>query len=175
MRRLSFKPGAMPPQPPDPGIQPVLSLSSTASLTTERRRPAAHKWTGPVWLAVYLAVVSAPMIALLVGRPLAGVGFWWDLAMGLGLAGLSIMGVQFALTARIRPATAPFGADLVYVFHRCLTWIGFGLIGGHFGILYLAHGDALGSLDPRVAAWELTVARVALTDAPAVDRTVWSR
>lgn len=102
------------------------------------------------------------MVAVFASRPPVGVGFWWTLSMGVGLAGLSMMGIQFALTARIRKATSPFGADLVYVFHRYLALVGFGLVSAHFLILYVGYGEALGSLDPRVAAWELTVARVAL-------------
>ena len=127
-----------------------------------RRRAARHRWRGPVWLTVYLSLITAPIFAVVVTRPDGGVELWWDLAMNLGLAGLSVMMIQFALTARIRRATSPFGADLVYVFHRYLAWLGFGLIVSHFLILYIGYEDALGSLDPRIAAWELTVARLAL-------------
>lgn len=127
-----------------------------------RRWSERHVWTGPVWLIVYVTLVAAPMVTVLVGRMPAGVEFWWNLSMALGLAGLSMMGIQFALTARIRQATAPFGADLVYVFHRYLALIGLALVGGHFLILYVGYGQSLGSLDPRVAAWEMTAGRVAL-------------
>lgn len=99
-----------------------------------------------------MILAGAPMIAVFLGRTPAGVGLWWNFSMGLGLAGLSMMGIQFVLTARIRKATAPFGADLVYVFHRYLALIGFGLVASHFLVLYLLYGEALGSLDPRVAA-----------------------
>jgi len=102
------------------------------------------------------------MIAILIDRTPVGVAFWWDLSMGLGLAGLSMMGIQFALTARLRTVTAPFGADLVYVFHRYLALVGFAVLAAHFGVLYVFYSEALGSLDPRVAAWELTAGRVAL-------------
>lgn len=142
-----------------------MSLSTPPSRprTSEvaRRWSARHHWTAPAWLAVYIALVAAPIVTILIGRPPAGVAFWWNLSMALGLAALSMMGIQFALTARIRQATAPFGADLVYVFHRYLALIGFALVGGHFFILYVGYGQALGSLDPRVAAWEMTVGRIA--------------
>lgn len=134
----------------------------TSAQTAVRQRAERHVWTGPLWLTGYLALVAAPIVALMLGRPQAGVEFWWDFAMVLGLAALSVMGIQFALTARIPNATAPFGADLVYVFHRYLAWVGLGLSGSHFLVLYLLYGDNLGSLDPRVAAWELTAARIAL-------------
>jgi predicted ferric reductase len=109
-----------------------------------------------------MALVATPSLVVFIGRPASGVSFWWDFSMGLGLAGMSMIGIQFALTARLRRATAPFGADLVYVFHRYLALIGFALIFSHFAILWLFYNDALGSLDPRIAAWEMTSARVAL-------------
>lgn len=127
-----------------------------------RRRSTRHVWTAPGWLLAYVALVASPLVAVFLSRTPAGVGFWWSLSMGLGLAGLSMMGIQFALTARIRKATAPFGADLVYVFHRYLALTGFGLVLGHFLILYVGYGESLGSLDPRIAAWEMTAARIAL-------------
>lgn len=140
--------------------------SSLSTAPTEkdnvRRRAASHVWTAPLWLAVYLTLVAGPMIAPLLDGAPTGVEFGWNVSMALGLAGLSMMGLQFALTARIRAATAPFGTDLVYVFHRYLALIGFALVSLHFLILWLFYEDALGSLDPRVAAWELTVARIAL-------------
>lgn len=146
------------------GTPPPASSSSREIVRTgdARRRAANHVWTAPLWLLVYLTLVAGPMVAVLVDPGSRGVEFAWNVSMGLGLAGLSMMGVQFALTARIRLATAPFGADLVYVLHRYLALIGFGLVGLHFLILWLFYGEALGSLDPRVAAWELTVARIAL-------------
>jgi predicted ferric reductase len=142
---------------------PVSTSSAPVPQTNEVRRwTANHVWTGPLWVAVYLTLVTGPTIAVFLEPKPRGVEFGWNLSMALGLAGLSMMSIQFALTARIRAATAPFGADLVYVFHRYLALVGFALVGLHFLILWLFYGDALGSLDPRVAAWELTVARIAL-------------
>ena len=138
-------------------VRSARSRSSPARLSSAR-----HTWTGPAWLLAYVVLIAAPMAAIFVARKPLGVEFWWNFSMALGLAGLSMMGIQIALTARVRKATAPFGADLVYAFHRYLALIGFGLVAGHFLILYGFYGQALGSLDPRIAAWELTAARIAL-------------
>lgn len=147
-------PGVSLPRPP--------SSTSNARIGDARRAAENHVWAAPAWLAVYLTLAAGPMLAVFLAPAPRGVEFAWNLSMALGLAGLSMMSIQFALTARIRAATAPFGADLVYVFHRYLALIGFSLVGLHFLILWLFYSDALGSLDPRVAAWELTVARIAL-------------
>jgi predicted ferric reductase len=123
-------------------------------------------WSGRrelAWLVAYFVLVSLPLLILLSGEMPPPVEFWWDFAMGLGFAGLAVIGVQFALTARFRRLTSPFGIDVIYVFHSYLAWIGLGLVATHFAILWLFHREALGVLNPLEARWELTSGRVALT------------
>lgn len=130
--------------------------------------PAQRSRSGPhttrnalVWLAVYLAAVTVPLFALLPG-PAAGRGFTWDFAMALGYAGLAMFGVQFALTARFKRATAPFGIDIVYYFHRYLALAALAVVLGHYGILRATNPAALGSADPSVAPAYMSAGRVAL-------------
>ena len=113
------------------------------------------------WLAVYVLAVTVPLFALLPG-PAAGLGFSWDFPMALGYAGLAMLGVQFALTARFRRATAPFGIDIVYYFHRYLAVFALAVIVGHYGWLRLLHPDVLGSAHPARAPAYMTAGRVAL-------------
>lgn len=113
------------------------------------------KGRAALWIGVYLALVLLPLVVLLVGeRPRPG-GFWWDFSLALGYATLGMMGVQFALTARFKRATAPFGIDIIYYFHRHLAGGAFLLLLLHAGILAVRHPDALGSLDPRVMSGHL--------------------
>ncbi|HRQ64251.1 MAG TPA: ferredoxin reductase family protein [Xanthomonadaceae bacterium] len=114
------------------------------------------------WLLVYLALVFVPLLVLMTGDLPRGGGFWWDFSMLLGYAGLSMMGVQFALTARFRRATAPFGIDLIYYFHRYLAVIGFLLILLHVAIVAVVFPQVGGGLDPRSAPWYMTAGRVAV-------------
>jgi predicted ferric reductase len=116
-----------------------------------------------LWIAVYLALVAAPLAVLMIGEMPPSRGFWFDLSMALGFAGMAMMGIQFALTARFRRLTAPFGIDVIYLFHRYLAWIAFGLVLAHFAILWVRDEEALGTtIDPREAPWELTAGRAAL-------------
>jgi predicted ferric reductase len=85
-----------------------------------------------LWTLIYLLLVAAPLVLLLIGPMPAGAGFWWDFSMGLGFAGMAMMGVQFALTARFRRAAAPFGIDIIYYFHRLAAIVAFGLLLAHF-------------------------------------------
>jgi predicted ferric reductase len=114
------------------------------------------------WVFVYLLLVAAPLLVLLSGPMPAGAGFWWDFSMALGFAGMAMLGVQFALTARFRRAAAPFGLDIIYLFHRYAALIAFSLVLLHFLILRINHVETLGAIDPRVAPWYMTVGRGAL-------------
>ena len=67
-----------------------------------------------------------------------------------------MLGVQFALTARFRRATAPFGIDIVYYFHRYLAVFALVVIAGHYAMLRAMHPDVLGSADPSSAPAHMT-------------------
>jgi predicted ferric reductase len=114
------------------------------------------------WLAGYLALVFAPLLILLIGPVPPASGFWWDFSMALGFAGMALLGLQFLLTARFRRASAPFGIDIIYYFHRFLAVIGFTLIVTHFLILWIDYPAALGTSNPMVAPGYMTAGRAAL-------------
>jgi hypothetical protein len=61
---------------------------------------------------VYLALAVVPLFALRPDTTPPGTGFVRDFAMALGDAAPAMLDVQFALSARLRRATAPFGIDL---------------------------------------------------------------
>jgi predicted ferric reductase len=127
-----------------------------------RRLETALAVRATIWIALYLLLATAPLLVLLARDMPPGFAFWWDLAMALGFSGMGMLGIQFALTARFKRATSPFGIDIVYFFHRYLAWIALGLVASHFAILWFLYPQALGVLDPREARWELTAGRVAL-------------
>ena len=114
-----------------------------------------------LWLAAYLAAVTVPLFALLPG-PAAGRGFAWDFPIALGYAGLAMLGVQFALTARFRRATAPFGIDIVYYFHRYLAVCALAVVAAHYALLRVMHSEALGPASPVDAPAYMTAGRTAL-------------
>ncbi len=115
-----------------------------------------------IWIAIYLMLVSAPLAVLLAGDMPDGKSFLWDFSMALGFAGIAMIGVQFVLTSRFRRASAPFGLDIIYLFHRYLALVSVTLILSHFLILWFFYEDALGELNPLSARFELTLGRVAL-------------
>ncbi len=127
---------------------------------SEPRKDATPRQT-LVWLGLYLAAVTGPLFALLPGVA-AGSGFAWDFAMALGYAGLAMLGVQFALTARFKRATAPFGIDIVYYFHRYLALAALGIVLAHYALARWSVPGGFGPLDPREAPGHMTAGRIAI-------------
>lgn len=114
------------------------------------------------WICGYLILVLAPLFALLIGPVPPGSGFWWDFSMALGFTAMAMMGVQFLLTARFRRATAPFGIDIIYFFHRYLAILAITLIVLHYLIIRIHNPSALGSINPLQAPWYMSAGRIAL-------------
>lgn len=125
-------------------------------------RPGSHAIkparAGSAWILFYLGLILTPLLLLLLGPTPRGGGFGWDFALALGYSALAMMGVQFWLTARFKRATAPFGIDLIYYFHRYLASIAYALVLVHVAILLLGYPQALGSIDPRHAPAYMTLA-----------------
>lgn len=114
------------------------------------------------WLCCYLLLVLAPLFVLLLGTRTAGSGFWWDFSMALGFSAMSMMGIQFILTARFRRVTAPFGIDIIYFFHRYVAVLAIALVVIHYLVIQIKYPQALGNLNPLQAPWYMTAGRSAL-------------
>lgn len=82
--------------------------------------------------------------------------------MALGFTGMAMMGVQFLLTARFRRASAPFGIDIIYYFHRYLAIMAVTLIFLHYLIIRIENAEALGAINPLHAPWHMSAGRVSL-------------
>ncbi|WP_209427371.1 ferric reductase-like transmembrane domain-containing protein [Pararhodobacter sp. SW119] len=125
-------------------------------------RPWAVHLHAAAILSLGILAIGAPHVVLLSGNRVESGGFSWDFSMGLGFGALAMVTLQFAMTGRLRWLTHPFGADIVYLCHRYLSWGALALMLAHFGLLYVFHEPALGVLNPLEARWELTAGRVAL-------------
>lgn len=130
--------------------------SSRANGYTTRRMHAV------AWVVIYLFLAAFPLLALLIGPMPKGGGYAWDFAMALGFGGLAIMGLQFVLTARFRRATAPFGTDIIYYFHRWAAIGGVALLGVHYLVLRVSFASTLEPANPLSAPWHMTAGRVSL-------------
>ncbi|MDO5656920.1 MAG: ferric reductase-like transmembrane domain-containing protein [Paracoccus sp. (in: a-proteobacteria)] len=114
------------------------------------------------WISLAVFALALPFLVLMAGTRPAGGGWLRDFSIGLGFGALAMAGMQFALTARFRRMTYPYGADIIYQFHRWMAWGLIALVAGHWLILYIWFHDDLGELNPLTARWELTSGRVAM-------------
>jgi len=108
---------------------------------------------GIFWILVYLVLVSAPLVILLIGPVPEGREFWRELSVALGFAGLAMMALQFVLTARFKWLKAPYGADIVYHFHRQISFVAMVLILAHPLLLFVFSPDTLALLNLFSAPW----------------------
>ncbi len=115
--------------------------SASAALPPRRRR-----WRFPdpriasevvLWICVFFVVVAVPVVVAMM--PVEGVtkprGVWRDFASALGYVGVSMIGVLFVLSARIPRATAQFGIDVVFHFHRWIALLAIAVLLAHVGIV----------------------------------------
>ena len=121
-----------------------------------------HILYGIFWIGFYLALALTPLFALLAGPEIPGRGFWRELSVALGFAGLSMMGLQFFLTGRFRGITSPYGIDVVYHFHRAISLVAFIFLFLHPAILVLSVPATLGLLNPFSAPGWITGGSFAL-------------
>lgn len=108
------------------------------------------------WIALYLALVLAPLFIMLVEPRPPAAGFLWDFAIALGFSGATMMGIQFLLTARFKRATAPYGIDIIYYFHRALAVIGFLILVAHPALLVFENPGIADAIHLFEGPWYLT-------------------
>ncbi len=137
------------------------------------RQTTARLLKGALWIGIYLALVTAPLFVLLLVPVPPGRGFWREFAVALAFSSLAMMLLQFALTARFRRAKAPFGIDVVYLFHREISYVIFALILLHPIILFTATPVTLDELsDDFRAPWLGVVVTVPWRLAPATGALI---
>jgi len=117
--------------------------------------PLTHRYIvrGAFWVMVYLLLALAPLLIMLIGPVPEGRGFWRELSVALGFAGLAMMGLQFGITGRFRYITSPFGMDVIYHFHRQVSLVAFALVLAHPLILFVINPDTIRLLNLIEAPW----------------------
>jgi predicted ferric reductase len=83
---------------------------------------------GIAWLGILIGICVAPLVFALMSTNRAGLGFWTDFSVALGFVGLALMGVEFALVARVKIVAEPFGTDALVDFHRQIGYAGLAFV-----------------------------------------------
>jgi predicted ferric reductase len=131
---------------------------------------------GAFWLGLYALAVALPLIVLLISPVPQGREFLRELSVGFGFAGTSIMCVQFALTARFKRVQAPYGIDLVYHFHREITYVALALVILHPVLLIVVDVSNAALFNVISAPWRARFALIAtLALVVLVVSSVWRK
>ena len=83
---------------------------------------------GIAWVGILIGICVAPLVFALMSTDRAGQGFWTDFSVALGFVGLALMGIEFALVARVKPVAEPFGTDALIDFHRQIGYAGLAFV-----------------------------------------------
>ena len=129
-----------------------------------------------LWVALYALLAIFPLLLLLAAPAPWGGGLVEELASALGFLALSILAMQFLLTARFQWLAPPFGTDLVYFFHRHVTWVALLFAARHPVLLFGSSlRDALHYFWPLAAPWEIAAGTWALYALVALSLTSFLR
>jgi predicted ferric reductase len=117
---------------------------------------------GVFWIALYLVIVGAPVWLMLVPPVPSGRGFWLELSVGLGFAGLTQIAVQFVLIARFKRITAPYGIDVILQYHRSIAVVAVAAVLAHPVILVIDNPSRAALLNPFGGNWASRAAWVSV-------------
>lgn len=128
------------------------------------------------WIAAFVLLTVAPLLIILAGPRPAGRQFWRDFSVGLGFAGLSLMGMQSVPTARLRFLSDAFPMDTLYYFHHRISLISLALMVAHPLILILNNPHVLRLLNVFRAPTTAQAGVIALLAAAVLVYTsVWRK
>jgi predicted ferric reductase len=108
---------------------------------------------GILWVQLYLLVSVAPLVFALLGDTPDGRDVWTEFSVALGFVGLSMLGLQFVITARFGNVAAPYGMDVVIRFHRGISLVAFTFILAHPILLFVTDPTTLELLRFWDAPW----------------------
>ena len=129
---------------------------------------------GIAWLGIFLGICVAPLVFALMSTDQPGQGFWTDFSVALGFVGLALMGIEFALVARVRTVAEPFGTDAVIDFHRQIGYTGLIFVLVHVAISAdWSEASQFESSNTPARVWFGGVAAAALVGL--VASSVWRR
>jgi predicted ferric reductase len=111
-----------------------------------------------VCLGVFIAVISAPIVILILQPGTEGRELWRELSVALGFAGMALMGLQFIPTARMSFVTNSFPVDTLYAFHHRISIAGIIMGLAHPLLLFIGNPYTIRLLNVVQAPWRARAA-----------------
>ena len=111
-------------------------------------------------MVVYLLLVLAPLAVLAALNPTSDHSRTEEVGIGSAMVGLTILALQFVITGRFAWVEAPFGLDVLLVFHRAMALVATAALLVH--PVLLAWGKQSPLLTGLRVPWPIWVGRVGL-------------
>jgi predicted ferric reductase len=108
---------------------------------------------GVFWIGLYLIVALVPVFMMMFAPHPSGRPFLLELSVALGFVGLTQIAIQFALIARFRRVTAPYGIDVILRYHRQIALIAVIFILVHPVLVILDFSPRAKLLNPLGGNW----------------------
>jgi len=105
-----------------------------------------------VWV-IYLLIILLPLLAMMIFPMPKGRDFWRDFSVGLGFVGLTMAGMQFIPTARLRFLSNTFDMDHIYKVHHYLSVVSVLMVALHPIILLVNNPYVINFFNPFTAPW----------------------
>jgi predicted ferric reductase len=115
-------------------------------------------WKGVFWISLYLLFSFLPLIVVMVGFEPSVTNFWREFSIALGFVGLTMLCLQFIITARFRTVAAPFGLDMILQYHKYISLVAFGAILFHPILLFWVDPENLELLNVLKAPFRAQMA-----------------
>jgi predicted ferric reductase len=110
-------------------------------------------WKSTFWISFYFVLAVAPLILMVVGPHPPQREVLREMAVGFGFIGLSLMGIQFIPTARLKFLTNVFPMDSLYVYHHWISVAATVFIAAHPILLIVNNPNVLILFDLANAPW----------------------
>src|SRR5207244_7566 len=101
---------------------PVARESAAVSVPGARPRPAGKAWAG-LLVMLYPLLILAPLAIFAALNPASDHSRTEEVGIGCALVGFTILALQFVITGRFHWVEAPFGLDVLLVFHRVMALV----------------------------------------------------
>ncbi|MFN6943579.1 MAG: ferric reductase-like transmembrane domain-containing protein [Cytophagaceae bacterium] len=98
---------------------------------------------GFFYMALYVIISITPLFIAMAYADLPTRGFWMEFSVALGFMGLTMLSLQFCLTARFRGIAAPYGIDMILEFHRYISLVAIFFMVLHPVILFVKNSSNL--------------------------------
>ena len=137
-----------------------LAPASVTALVRDAGSPFAGRAWGGFLAMLYPVLMVAPLVIFAVLNPSSDHSRAEEVGIGCGVVGFTILALQFVITARLSWIEAPFGLDVLLVFHRVMALVATALLLVH--PVLIAWGEGWPLLTGLRVHWYIWVGRAAL-------------